>query len=277
VFIQSAGLVKDKSDDKAINAQVSLYFFDTISKNWVLWGAESYGQINPVSTSESGSYGFMVPAGKYYLEAAATGYHKTQSQIFSLTQTTALNFNFNVRAKPTIAFTLPIIGRVVLTIPEVLLPPDNVDIEAAMQALPVATESLVGQETPSLSLPGLDGKALNISEYKGKKLLLTFMSPLFPQSLEQASVLADLFPELPEDTSMLAVSLQQTMGTTRVFMERSLYNFPIAYDKNGESAAVFNINYLPKSFLINEDGIVSEVYTGVFSKTEILNKFNNMQ
>lgn len=89
--------------------------------------------------------------------------------------------------------------------------------------------------------------------------------------------MSDLSPELPGKAQILVVSLQQTLATTQVFMQRGAYKFPAVYDKDGVSAQDFNINFLPKSFLIDENGKIIDIHAGVLNKNEIITKLDNMQ
>ena len=277
LFIQKPGQITDKEKGSSVaGAEVKLFFFDTISSSWVLWDAGSYGQKNPQKISETGTYSFMAPPGKYYIEAEAEGYRKTQSQIFTLTKTTAINADLALRSKPTLILTLPIIGKIILTIPELFAPPEsvNVEFESDVQA---QTDSLLGQPVPDLSLPDPSGVNISLANLRGKNLLLTFFSPLFPQALEQAAILSDASDELPENSNILAVSLQQSEASTRVLMQRGAYQFPVVYDSIGTSASGFNVNYLPKSFFINTAGKIIDVKLGVMTKDEIVDSLNNMQ
>lgn len=61
-------------------ATVTIYWLDPQTNNYEIWDAVRYLQKNPILTDETGKYSFLVPAGKYYLEAFAPGYFDYESE-----------------------------------------------------------------------------------------------------------------------------------------------------------------------------------------------------
>lgn len=278
LLVEQFGTIEEKdSKQKIKNAEVSLYYFDTITQQWVLWEGKSYGQENPQKTDNKGSYSFMIPAGKYYIEVTAPGYHPAQSEILTLPEASMLNFNFPLRSKPKLTFALPIIGEIILTIPT-LSPPDTVStpLNSSQVTTKRITTPTVGSLAPKLTLPNLDNKDVNLDSYKGKKMVLTFLSPWSSLSLEQASLLSSFGNKLPDNTAMLAISLQESLATTQTFMQRGNYSFPIVVDKDGKTATDYNVTVLPHHYFIDSKGVIQEIYTGVLSQEELLKKLDNM-
>ncbi|MFA6436634.1 MAG: fibronectin type III domain-containing protein [Candidatus Paceibacterota bacterium] len=67
-------------ENRLEGVKVSL-FVKSKENKWVLFDANKYNQANPQYTDSSGSFGFMVPQGVYYIEAQKDGFggHKTES------------------------------------------------------------------------------------------------------------------------------------------------------------------------------------------------------
>jgi hypothetical protein len=66
-------------------ATVTCYYSDTIQQQWVIWEAALYNnQLNSQSTDEQGKYGFMVPAGQYYVTASKPGYQNNQTIVYDI-------------------------------------------------------------------------------------------------------------------------------------------------------------------------------------------------
>ena len=64
---------------RIINATVTLYHYDTSQRDYVIWDAYSFGQVNPQQTDIQGNYGWDVPAGSYYITVHKSGYEDYQS------------------------------------------------------------------------------------------------------------------------------------------------------------------------------------------------------
>ncbi len=94
-----AGNVQEKIDDKILiskagyikNSTLTVYWFDDVENRFVVWDASIYGQENPITTNSLGKYSFMLPAGKYYIEAKSLGKRTTVSNIIKLESTSIIN------------------------------------------------------------------------------------------------------------------------------------------------------------------------------------------
>jgi peroxiredoxin len=273
-------VVEEKTKSPIESATVSLYLFETSTKSWMLWDSTSYGQENSQKTPQNGSYSYMVPPGKYYIEIKAPGFVTTQSEILDISQTQILNFIFPLQSKPKIILNLPYFGKVVLSPPTII--PQTVKTNSLTKpSITSTTESQLiltpGTASPLLSLPDLNGKEIKLSDYSGKKVILSFVSTWDSSSLEQAPILSNLTGSLLKDQNLLVVSLQDSIASMDTFVKRGKYKFQVVVDRNGQSASDFKITLLPQHFFIDSKGKIQEVYVGVLSQEDALEKLSNLQ
>ncbi len=64
--------------------KIFLYQYNDKIKDWQLFEASRYGQKNPQITNQEGTFGFMVPNGKYYLEAIKMGLGEKVTEAFEV-------------------------------------------------------------------------------------------------------------------------------------------------------------------------------------------------
>ncbi len=276
IIVENYGVVADRKQNSAVeNAEVSLYFYDPQSKSWVLWQADSYGQKNQQKTDKDGHYSFMAPPGKYYLETKSPLFRTSQSKILNLTETTILNFDFLLNHNPALQLKLPILGDLNLALP--FVSPDTQEMVSKSKSdnsvLENSQESLpIGAIVPEFSLPDITNKQVSLSSYRGKKALLTFFAPWSDPSKEQMSALSQANKELDADESILGINLQESTAITDIFMRRGGYSFPAVADRNGDTSSLFQITVLPQHFLIDKNGKISQIHTGVLGKNDLLEK-----
>jgi hypothetical protein len=84
-------------ENRLKGAEVSLYQFDSKKKEWKLFNGVPYNQQNPQFTNEKGEFGFMVPAGRYYLEAIKSGFGDKKSKAIEITSG-VINQNIEISA-----------------------------------------------------------------------------------------------------------------------------------------------------------------------------------
>lgn len=280
LIVENSGIVLDKKTNQPINnAKVSIYFFENISRQWILWEGTSYEQQNPQKTKQNGKYSFMAPKGKYYLEVRASGYNILQSEIIEVSQTSILNYKLAITPKPKIEFTLPIIGHVTFTVPS-FSAPETFSVQKVSSQKKQDEENnifQVGAPAPDFSLPNLENKEVNLADFKGKKLALSFISPWSALSLEQTPFLSQASASLKENQAILVISLQESPAATLAFMKKGDYKFPLVTDKDGKTAELYNITILPHHVFIDGSGRIQEIYSGVLSKEELVEKLTKLK
>jgi len=277
--VEDSGIVEDKKTKQAVeNAKVSVYYFETVSRQWILWEAKSYGQVNPQITGKNGNYSLMAPPGKYYLEIDAPGFNSLQSEIITVDQTSSLNYKLLLTSKPKIEFVLPVLGKIVLTIPS-FLPPETFAVQkvSPKPETKVAEEFKPGTPAPDFSLPNLENKQVNLAGFRGKKLLLTFIAPWSSPSLEQAPFLSKASLNLSKNQAMLVISLQESTATTQTLMKKGNYKFPVVADTDGKTSAEYKVTILPYHVFIDATGKIQETFTGVLTDEELIKKLANVQ
>ena len=264
VWVQPGGEVLDAEMGKPIEkAEVYLYFFEEVTKSWVLWDAASFGLKNPYLTDKKGQYSFFVPPGRYYLSVQAPGYRMVTSEIVELERGSLLGYIFRLPPRPYIA--IPFLGI-------------TIHLPAFLDFLVVGKESVgpsvtvpepktlkVGDKIPSFTLSDLKGKQISSEDLKGK-LFLTFGSVWSPTFSEQAPILSAV---AKKKASFYVVFLQEKAPAVETFLKRGGYSFPSLIDKTGALAQSYKVLTLPQHFFI-ENGIIRAVEMGVLDEAGLL-------
>lgn len=263
---QNYGKVLDSSNDKPIkDATVTLYVFDGISKSWVVWDSASYGQANMQTTADQGQYSFLVPKGKYYLEVKKPGYQTSLSEITQLKENTVLNTPVALTSYSKLGISTGYILPHVFPMQINDLPPSE------------GQSAKIGKEIPNFSFTQTDGAAFTKDNLKGKKYVLVFFSPWSATSIEAISQLNQNYPNLPGQTEIIAVSVQESGPATKTFLTRGSYNLFAVADFNGKYSSDIGVTTLPYYAFVNSDAIIKEVNVGVLSKDQLIEKINQLK
>lgn len=272
LHVLHSGIVVDAKTRREIErASVTLYVYEPVSQQWIVWEAESYGQKNPQQTDKKGGYSFMVPPGKYYLEVQTTGFKSMQSEIITASDTSILNYVLPLTSKPKIEFTLPVFGKIILTTPS-FFPPETFLMPKtdSKSNIPTLPDTILGGPAPNFSLPNLENKNIHLDQFKGQKMIVSFIAPWSSLSQEQAPFLSEASSGLPENQAILVILLQESSATTQTMMKRGNYGFPVVSDKDGSTATNYNVTILPHHVFIDVNGQIQKTYTGVLTKEELL-------
>lgn len=96
------------------DAKVTLYVWE--DNQWKIWEASQYDQNNPQMTNQQGEYAFMVPAGRYKIEAELEGYKKYASEELTINEGKPINLNIEMYAIGKYAWIWYFLGVIVVII-----------------------------------------------------------------------------------------------------------------------------------------------------------------
>lgn len=265
VSVQPGGEVLDAETGEPIEkAEVYLYFFEEMTKSWVLWDAPSFGLKNPYLTDKKGQYSFFVPPGRYYLSARAPGYRTVTSEIVELGRGSLLGYIFHLPPRPHL--TIPFFG-ITIYLPSFLdlLVVSREEPISPLVAAPEPRTLEIGDKIPSFSLVDLKGKQVSSKDLKGK-VLLTFGNVWSPTFSEQAPILSAL---AKKKASFYVIFLQEKASAVETFLKRGGYSFPSLIDRKGALVKSYKVLALPQHFFIDE-GIIRRIEMGVLGEAKFL-------
>jgi thiol-disulfide isomerase/thioredoxin len=108
-----------------------------------------------------------------------------------------------------------------------------------------------------IAFPNLDGREVNMTEHRGKVVLLNFWATWCPPCVKEMPSMELLRQKYADqDFEVVAINAGEDTETVEAFllqMDEEL-TFPILLDKSGASFSTLGIRGLPMSFLLNKEG-----------------------
>ena len=120
----------------------------------------------------------------------------------------------------------------------------------------------VGDQAPNFTLQTVDGKEVNLSDYKGKKVFLNFWATWCPPCKAEMPHMQSFYEGNPENVEILAVNLEESNEKAKDFADQYELTFPILMDKEGTVAETYEVYTIPTTYVLNEDGTVHQKIVG---------------
>ena len=122
----------------------------------------------------------------------------------------------------------------------------------------------VGLPAPDFTLPGLDGKKVSLSDYRGKVVFVNIWATWCPPCVEEMPSMQNLYQKLKsENFEIMAVSIDsQGAKVVAPFMKKYKLTFPALIDSMGTSKRIYKTTGVPESYIIDKDGIIVEKTIG---------------
>ena len=152
--------------------------------------------------------------------------------------------------------------------------PEKSEIQVAKKTSKAAGSSLVGQKAPDFKLQGLDGKAISLSDYKGKTVVLEWFNPQCPYvvaSHEKGGLVKTAQKHIDKGVVWLAVNSggegKQGFDTAVNQAQVKKWNMshPVLRDTSGEVGKLYGATNTPQMVVIGADGNV--VYLGAIDNS----------
>jgi len=121
-----------------------------------------------------------------------------------------------------------------------------------------------GTSAPDFTFPGLDGKKVRLSDYKGKVVLVNIWATWCPPCVDEMPSMEKLYQKFKgENFEILAVSIDEPgLKAVAPFMKKSGLTFPALIDSEGTIKTVYGITGIPESFIIDQQGILIKKIVG---------------
>lgn len=114
----------------------------------------------------------------------------------------------------------------------------------------------VGQDVPDFSFTTIDGKTYQMSELKGKTVLIVFFATwCAPCMKELPQIEIEIWEKFKSpDFMLIALGREHSMEEMIKFNTKKGFTFPIAPDPKRKIYSQFFSYYIPRNVLVNKEG-----------------------
>ena len=126
-----------------------------------------------------------------------------------------------------------------------------------------ARPPLIGSPAPEIVLKDLQGRAVKLSDLRGKVVLVNFWATWCKPCKEEMPAMQASYDKL-RDKGFVVLAVNELEDTARVaeHIRTHGHTFEVVMDHNNQVANMYGVVGLPASFLIDPQGIVRERISG---------------
>ena len=140
-------------------------------------------------------------------------------------------------------------------------------------------EPAIGSLAPEFSLQTLDGQSVQLSELRGKNLLISYWVTWCIPCIEELPVLNRLYQEYQsEDLVILSVNgiQQDELDKVTATISEMGITLPVALDQSEILWDSYWVRFLPTSFFIDETGIIRYIQLGSLTEENLRIKIEEL-
>ncbi len=137
----------------------------------------------------------------------------------------------------------------------------------------------IGAKAPNFSLKTLDGKQVELSDYKGKKVMLNFWATWCPPCKKEMPDMEKYTQQAGDDVVVLAVNIDPE-NDVQAFVDDNGITFTIPLDSQSAKNPVnerYKILSIPTTYFIDKEGIIRNKVISAMQLKDMERNINSMQ
>ena len=140
----------------------------------------------------------------------------------------------------------------------------------------ITESNMVNDAAPDFTLYTLDGDEVKLSDYLGKVVILDFWATWCSPCRKGIPDLISIQDEYKDDLVVIGISFDKpgTQDQLIPFIESYGINYPIVLGNIEVSAAYGNIQAIPTSFIIDQEGNIINKHIGLVPKSTLIEEIN---
>lgn len=119
------------------------------------------------------------------------------------------------------------------------------------------TESKNADAAPDFTVLDYDGNEVNLSDYKGKPIVLNFWATWCYYCKMEMPDFNEAYKKYPEVQFLMVNAtdgVHETMSSAKEYISRENYQFDIFFDTESEAVSAYYVTGFPSTFFIDKDG-----------------------
>ncbi|MFD2627677.1 redoxin domain-containing protein [Oceanobacillus kapialis] len=136
----------------------------------------------------------------------------------------------------------------------------------------------VGNQAPDFELETLTGESVKLSDFRGKRVMINFWATWCPPCRAEMPDMEKFYQD--KDVVILAVNLTDTENSVEdieSFVDEYKLTFPILMDSNLEAATLYAIQPLPTTYMVDSNGLISNMAFGALNYDLMVQEFEKME
>ncbi|MDD5543515.1 MAG: TlpA disulfide reductase family protein [Acidobacteriia bacterium] len=127
----------------------------------------------------------------------------------------------------------------------------------------------IGKAAPNFSLQDENGHSVQLSDYRGRYVVLNFWATWCPPCVEEAPSLDKLNRRFaatsPSRIAVLTVSADPDWAPVKLFVKEHDISFPVLLDKRQEVPSIYGTYKYPETYIIDPQGVVRQKVIGGYN------------
>jgi thiol-disulfide isomerase/thioredoxin len=126
-----------------------------------------------------------------------------------------------------------------------------------------------GAAAPSFQLESLEGKSVNLADYKGQVVLLNFWASWCGPCRKEMPILDQLHKQYHnKGFTLVGVNVEPDSAAAVAWLKATPVTFPILFDTESKVSSLYEVAGMPNTVIIDRKGLVRYIHRGYSAGAE---------
>jgi peroxiredoxin len=154
--------------------------------------------------------------------------------------------------------------------------PDSVKNSSSKTTGGSSVSNKIGSSASFFDLPDIKNNRIKLTDFNGTPTVIFFWSTWDSGGADQVKIFDDYVAQEASNgrslVKIVGIDSQEDLSIASSFIRRGGYSIPIAVDTNGSVSEEYGVKAIPTIFFIDSSGVIREVWSGVLSVSQIVDK-----
>jgi thiol-disulfide isomerase/thioredoxin len=120
-----------------------------------------------------------------------------------------------------------------------------------------------GAAAPAFRLDSLEGKVVNLADYRGQVVLLNFWASWCGPCRQEMPILEQLHKQYrSKGFTLVGVNVEPDSGAALKWLKSTPVSFPILFDRESVASKLYEVQGMPNTVIIDRQGRVRFIHRG---------------
>jgi cytochrome c biogenesis protein CcmG, thiol:disulfide interchange protein DsbE len=136
---------------------------------------------------------------------------------------------------------------------------------------PASRRSIPSRGLPiaDFELNALTGERVKLSQFRGQAVVINFWGTWCPPCRNEMPLFQTVFETYQPDLVILAVNVNDAVGSVERYVEEMGLTFPILLDENGDVRSQFQVRGFPTTYFVDREGVLREQSIGELDQSQM--------
>jgi peroxiredoxin len=136
---------------------------------------------------------------------------------------------------------------------------------------PASRRSIPSRGLPiaDFELSTLTGEKVTLSQFRGQAVIINFWGTWCPPCRNEMPLFQTAYETHQPDLVILAVNVNDAVGSVERYVEEMGLTFPILLDETGDVRSQFQVRGFPTTYFVDRDGVLREQFIGELNQSQM--------